>query len=116
MTTRDPEINARLHRAIEECDLDALKSGIRANPSFLTDADGNDNLLWMAALVGWLEGVKFLVSQGLDVNISQNVGYGTEYYQPEGAVLQAAGEGHIEVVEWLLSKGAKINFTLMQSL
>jgi len=64
-----------------------------------------EDLVWWlhsAATNGKLPFVEFFVGKGADVNASQDD-------SPEGPLQYAAGEGHLDVVRWLLDNGAKIN-------
>ena len=66
----------------------------------LTQKD-KDELLLKASEKGDLEGVKFLIENGADVNAK-----GCCDYTP---LHEAAEKGHLEVVKYLISKGADVN-------
>ena len=53
--------------------------------------------------------MEVLLSLGIDINATQDPP-SDEFYEPEGAKLQAAQEGYVELVQWMLEHGAKINF------
>ena len=52
-------------------------------------------MLFSAAFVGFLEGVKLLCSVGVDVNVQDKMGW--------TATMMAAYEGHFAVVEYLVT-------------
>jgi ankyrin repeat protein len=60
---------------------------------------------------GRLSVMQSLVDLGVDVNTPKDSQDADDpFYTPEGPILQAAAEGHLEVVRWLLDNGARINF------
>jgi ankyrin repeat protein len=60
-----------------------------------------------AARLGYLDGVKFLIDKGADVNVVNNDGYG---YTPL-AVNILKEEPDKDIIKFLLEKGAKIEYT-----
>lgn len=62
------------------------------------------HLIYMAALKGKLATVKFLVENGADFHVNN-----------ESPLQVAAGWGHVDVVEYLLSKGANPKVMLHSS-
>jgi ankyrin repeat protein len=88
--------------AMETGDIQEFERLMQAYPNHVrTEAD---RVLWLhhAAAAGQLPFVELFVRLGADVNGSQDT-------DPEGAVVWAAREGHLDVVRWLLDQGAKIN-------
>jgi hypothetical protein len=65
---------------------------------------------------GKLDYVKALVELGLDINTPHDPPDrdkpDSPFYQPEGAIVEAAGEGQLEVVRWMLEHGARINYVV----
>jgi ankyrin repeat protein len=59
-----------------------------------------------AASAGRLRLVQLLVEAGADMNAPESE---ASVPSPEGVIDSAAGNGHLEVVRWLLDRGAKIN-------
>ncbi len=78
-------------------------------PECRTYSDGSSGNRWLsdAALDGKLEILKVLISSGADVNEPSNPGDSVP--APEGAIVYACDGGHLEVVRYLLDRGAKIN-------
>jgi uncharacterized protein len=107
----DIETLMAVTRAFEAGDAAEFARLIGPHPGLLRDTDGTDQWMWRAAMHGRLPMLQTLVSLGLDVNESPDV-FDAEnpFCQVEGPILQAAGDGHLEVVRWLLERGAKINF------
>lgn len=60
-----------------------------------------DNILHMAAAVGNLEGVEWLVDQGADINATG--------HDKETSLMYASRMGHYDVAKFLIEKGANIN-------
>jgi ankyrin repeat protein len=98
------------HKRIPEALGDALADGdfaefrklMLAHPEQLRDASGKDEWLYLSAQLGQLEFVTFLVALGIGVNEPLDDG-------PDGAILRAANEGHVDVARWFLDHGATIN-------
>lgn len=105
----DPDIARQISSALAERDLVEVERLLVDNPGHLLH-NGDDFWLSGVAGEGWLDGVKALVAAGVDVNASANIGRGTPFWQPEGAILVAVANGCADVVEWLLAHGAQINF------
>jgi ankyrin repeat protein len=72
--------------------------------------------MWEAAINGQLPLVECLVGLGQDVNERKDAvdpdDPDCSFCQVEGPIVQAAGEGHVELVRWLLEHGARINYTV----
>jgi uncharacterized protein len=99
----------------EANDLDEFARLLRANPQYLVQENGADLWLWRASVDGRLDAIKVLV-RGLDVNTPHDSKDQDKpdnpFYQPEGAIEEAASKGHLEVVRWLLEHGARINYVV----
>ena len=108
-----PTIGKALNIAFDEGNISEFKRLIDEHPTYIRSKDGTDRWMWMAAMVGNLEMLKFLVKKGLDVNESSDIPDPDDpFCTYEGPILQAASAGHTEIVRWLLEQGAKINFTI----
>ncbi len=100
----------RMARAMDEENLEEFQGLMRENPEYLRmdstfSAPGKEMWLRSAAQRGLLSFVKFLVEEmGIGGNEPE------DELAPEGAIRNAAMEGHMEVVRWLLEHGARINF------
>jgi uncharacterized protein len=109
--TWDPAISRKIS-AVKN-DLAEFTRLLKANPDYLLGPDGTDLWMWSAALNGKLDVIKALVELGLDVNVPKDSEDANDpYYTPEGPILHAAAEGHVDVVRWLLDHGARINYTV----
>ena len=114
--TRDREIGLKIRIAFDSDDLDEFLRLLSEHPEWLRKEDGTDDWMWRAALEGRIDFMEVLVDLGMDVNESKDK-HSPErelnpFYQAEGPILQAAGSGHLEVVRWLLERGAKINYVV----
>ncbi len=107
------DIELKLRGYFDAENTSEFKELILLHPEHLRNDDGSDHWMWLAAVHNNLPMIKALVELGLNVNESHDPGDDSDpYYEPEGPVLQASVAGHIEIVEWLLSNGAKINYTV----
>lgn len=110
------EILPQIAKVFYDGDLNEFVRLLRIHPEFLRNDDGTD--LWMskAALNGMLPFVEALVDLGMNVNESCDrydpAKPDAPFYQAEGPILQAAAQGHLDVVRWLLEHGAKINYVV----
>ncbi|WP_250294808.1 ankyrin repeat domain-containing protein [Wolbachia endosymbiont of Oedothorax gibbosus] len=84
------EYQEMLKVAAKNCDLDTLKVLIKKSRG---DSSVSERALYYAAEKGCLEVVKFLLDEGVDINISL-------------ALFGAANGGQLEVVKLLLERGA----------
>jgi ankyrin repeat protein len=109
----DPSISRIINVPFEAGDLVEFTRLLRAHPEYLRHVDGTDLWMWRAAMGGQLPFVQALVDLGLDVNVPKDREDPDDPYScPEGPILQAASEGHLNVVRWLLDHGAKINYVV----
>lgn len=84
--------------AMYKKDLETLKFLYEMNNKKFIDAPGN-NLLYYGSYIGCLDFTKWLVEQGMDVNIPNKY---------EGSAIGAA-VNHPEIVKYLIEKGANVN-------
>lgn len=111
----DPGIGKQIGAAYSNSSQEPTKflELLKRHPEFLRNADGTDEWMWQAAMNGNLPLLQGLVALGLDVNESMDRDDPADpnpFYQAEGPILQAAGHGHLEMVRWLLERGARINY------
>jgi uncharacterized protein len=92
-----------LSEALGAGDAETFARLMRDHPEHVWDRHP-DRTRWLfaAADAGQLPIIELLVAAGADINAPKATA-------PEGAVGTAAGEGHLEVVRWLLDRGAVIN-------
>lgn len=109
----DRAMIARMAKVKEEGDIEEFSRLLRENPQYLRmDSSFSDpgKEIWLrkSARDGQLAFVKFLVEEmGIGVNEPED-----DDVNPEGPIILAAGNGHLDVVRWLLEHGAKINFDI----
>lgn len=109
----DPEISQRVYAAFNSADVAEFENLLKEYPVFLRHSDGTDRWMWQAATEGNLPLIKCLVRLGQNVNESKDIAdFDDPFCQVEGAILQAAGGGHLDIVRWLLDNGAKINYSI----
>ncbi|KAF7365666.1 p-loop containing nucleoside triphosphate hydrolase [Mycena venus] len=75
-------------------------------PSFI------DPPLYLCTVLGYIEGVKFLLDKGSDPNA---MGQHLEPFNKSTALEIASAEGHLEIVSLLLANGAKVNMSSRDS-
>jgi ankyrin repeat protein len=83
---------------------------LRKYPECRYDEAGDDWWMDSAAMNGKLWAVKLLVEQGADVNKPSNSTDSVP--SPEGPVDKAAGSGNVELVRYMLDRGARINHSI----
>lgn len=112
----DPEISRQVHTAFNEGKTADFHRLLSAHPEFLRHEDGTDWWMWQAAMQGNLGMIQTLIDLGMNVNDSKDREDPEDpddpFYQAEGPILLAAGQGQFEVVRWLLEHGAKINYVV----
>jgi hypothetical protein len=110
---QDPDIIDRLSTLFDEQNLAEFRRLLEAHPQYLRGEDGRDIWLRFAAGDGSLPFVQALVELGSDVNQpNYPCNPSDQMYEPEGSILHAASNGHLEVVRCLLDHGARINFVV----
>ena len=107
----DPKICRKINVAFEADDKDEFVRLLSTHPEYLRSEKGTDLWMWCAAQDGNLSMLQTIVNLGVDINESKDA-YNPDdpLLQVEGPILQAASEGHANVVKWLLDHGAKINY------
>ena len=89
-------------------DLAGVKREFQSQP-FFGFADGiKAEALENASREGHLEIVKYLLSQGIDINMKAS---GVHGVASDTALMIASGSGHLEIVQYLVEQGAGINIT-----
>ncbi|MEX0700499.1 MAG: ankyrin repeat domain-containing protein [Planctomycetales bacterium] len=104
MAVDEDDIKVEIAESLDENDLATFERLLCEHPRLLRYDDGRNRWLWHAAAEGLLPFVQILVEEfgvGVDEPTSKD--------DPEGAIADAAREGHVEVVRWFLDHGAKIN-------
>lgn len=110
----DPQMFIPIKQAFDANDIAEFRRLIAVHPEHLRDVrDGTDCWMWPSAMDGNLEMLQALIELGLGVDESKDVpDPDNPFCTFEGPILHAAMEGHVEIVRWLLEKGAKINYTV----
>jgi ankyrin repeat protein len=106
MSDKKP-IPHQLSDALEAGDTETFARLMRDHPEHVWDRRQPGKTYWLfsAADAGQLPILELLVAAGADINAPK----ASSSTAPEGVVDTAAGEGHLEVVRWLLDRGAVIN-------
>lgn len=96
----------QLSDAVEAGDTEAFARLMRECPQHVWDRrrPGHTRWLMAAAGAGQLPIIDLLVEAGADFNAPK-----ASNGAPEGVIDTAAGEGHLDVVRWLLDRGAVVN-------
>ncbi|UCD06185.1 MAG: ankyrin repeat domain-containing protein [candidate division WOR-3 bacterium] len=97
-----PAMGAEIHDVSQQGDIDSVKTLVQAEPELvnLTDETGNTPLHYAVA-GGQAEVVKFLISNGADVNALNTAN--------QSVLLYAAYFGNAEITEALIADGATLN-------
>jgi ankyrin repeat protein len=95
-------IGATIFEAINDNNLEEIKNIITENPDVINERDDRYcDPLTVASIAGNLEIMKYLISQGADINTIDREG--------SNLLHNAAANGHLEVVKYLLDQGFDIN-------
>lgn len=99
----DEEVKIQIANAIDFNEVEKLPALLKAHPHMLGEETGVGTWLHYAAASGNLAACQFFVAQGIDVN-SPSDPSGTP---PETPVFDAVMSGSLDMVRWLLERGAK---------
>lgn len=94
----------RLSEAVDSGNLTEFEMLLQQHPEIRVERDGSEKHLKNCSLGGELEFIKVLVKHGSSINTKAHD------ERPDGVIIEAAGSGHVHVVEWFLDQGAEINF------
>jgi len=86
-----------------------VERSLRDQPQYLLSENGRMHWMNAAAMQNSIDFMQVLLSLGVDINATDTLP-SSEFYEPEGAIVEACGEGNYELVRWMLEHGAKINF------
>lgn len=95
----DPKRDA-LWAAVRAGDVAAVRAAVEKGADVNARNEYGVTALWIATSKDKLDVIEFLVSKGADVNARDDIWYQT-------ALSQAVGEGHVEIVRFLVKSGAK---------
>jgi ankyrin repeat protein len=105
------EIAIQIKKAFRADNTEEFEKLLVEHPLFLQDQEIVGDWMRECAMDGKFEILKTLVKLGADVNTSADQNSEeNSFSEPEGPILSAASFGHLEIVKWLLDKGAKFNF------
>ncbi|MCA9118300.1 MAG: ankyrin repeat domain-containing protein, partial [Planctomycetaceae bacterium] len=99
------EAEKPLYEAMQGGNLQKFRQLLQQYPDNLRNRNGLDTWLHMAARDGLLPFVELLVDLGVGVDEQD-----ATQLESETALTTAAGNGHLDVVRWLLDHGAKLNY------
>jgi len=94
---------ASINDVVLKGDLNDVISIVNSDRSKIHNREDGETLLHIAANSGYTDIVKYLVSQGADVNSKAESG-DTPLHNAVGI-----GNGNIEIAKYLVSQGAKVN-------
>ena len=97
----------QLHAALGRDDRAEFARLLKRYPDCRYKESGDDSWMSTACMYGKLWAVELLVARGGDVNRPSNSTDSVP--SPEGPIVQAAGGGNLEVVRYMLDRGAVIN-------
>jgi len=104
----DETVQDQLGDAFDDEDIDTFKTlMLKHKDGHLYRKDGKCRWLHNAAYEGFLPFVEFLIEE-MEVDPNNPM----SEVEPEGCIYMAASEGHLEVVRYLLDKGAEINVVI----
>jgi hypothetical protein len=98
-----------IYDAIDAGDAEFIARGLRDQPEVFR-AHGWRMWMGAAADAGRLRVMELLVAAGADVNEPKS---GSSAASPEGVIDVAAAMGHLDVVRWLLDRGARVNHEVL---
>jgi uncharacterized protein len=93
-----------MRAAIKQGDMAKVKSIIESDKDALNIITAFGTWLHVAASMGRMDILKYLIKCGLDIDVMSGTFNG-------GAINEAAGDGHYDIVEYLLSIGAKLDIS-----
>lgn len=96
------EVQRAIRKAIKSGDLRQVKALIAEDPSRLGMQTPFGSWLHVAASAGQLDVVKWLISQGIDVDVHGGTAGGTP-------LDRAASDGHLDVARYLIEQGARLD-------
>jgi ankyrin repeat protein len=96
-----------LYDALRADDASEFARLLALYPECRYDGGGDDMWMASAAMRGKLWAVEWLVARGADVNRPSNSTDSVPH--PEGPIVYAAQEGRLDVVRYMLDRGAAIN-------
>ncbi len=100
----DKEQIKEVRQAIRRGDLNFVKDFLLSNEDAINVITGFGTWLHDASGFGQYDIAKYLIECGIDVNINGGV-------EDAGAIMRASFKGHKDIVELLLSNGAKLDVT-----
>jgi hypothetical protein len=106
---QDDTIIPRLSAAVNAGDTAAVRDILTRHLAWVKEEKMLQYFLRDAACLDNVEMVELLVEFGADIHAPD--GHGSPP-MPEGVISDAAGSGALNVVRWLLERGAKINFEI----
>lgn len=101
---------AELDAALRADDAAGFARLLDRYPAARYDGAGDDWWMSSAASDGRLWAVELLVARGADVNKPSNSTDSVP--SPEGPIVQAAGSGNVDLVRFLLDRGAVVNHVI----
>lgn len=109
----DAETSIKIYGAYHSGDHVEFERLLAEHPEFLRNVNGTDRWMWQFAMHGQIPFLEAVTKLGLNVNESKDYEDPEDpFNQVEGPILQAAGQGQLETVRWLLERGARISYTV----
>lgn len=100
----NPQLYRDIRTSIQSGDVTKMSQLLENNDDVLMISTPLGTWLHQAADYGQLDVAKKLISLGLDINARGGP-------QGSNALNVAAGEGHLEIVEWMLDNGAQMDLS-----